>query len=121
MHFRLNIVAHKDQNGLIVYTVSQTIGGAIFVSAGQAAYTNRLIARLPVLAPGVNPALVIATGATELRATFSAEELPGIILAYMDGLRLTFALAIALAGVTLPIALFAKWQNVKQKSSSAAV
>lgn len=76
---------------------------------------------MPVLVPGVSPALVIATGATELRAVFSAEQLPGIVLAYMDGLKLTFALAVALAGVTLPIALFAKWQSVKPKVPGAAV
>ncbi|KAL9063993.1 MAG: hypothetical protein Q9161_009151 [Pseudevernia consocians] len=93
----------------------QTIGGAFFVSAGQSVYTNRLLARVPVLVPGVSTALVLATGATELRVVFSAKELPGILLAYMDGLKLTFALVVALAGVTLPIALFAKWQNVKPK------
>ncbi len=91
------------------------------MSAGQSAYTNRLLARVPVLAPGVSPALVLATGATELRAVFSAEELPGIVLAYMDGLKLTFVLAVALAGVTLPIALFAKWQSVKPQAPGVAV
>lgn len=99
----------------------QTIGGAVFVSAGQSAYTNRLLARVPVLVPGVSPALVLATGVTELRKVFSAEELPGIVLAYMDGLKLTFALAVALAGVTMPIALFAKWQSVKPKVLGVAV
>lgn len=64
---------------------------------------------------------MVGTGAADLRAVFSAEELPGIILAYMDGLKLTFALAVALAGVTLPIALFAKWQNVKPKVPGMAV
>lgn len=76
---------------------------------------------MPVLVPGVSPALVLATGVTELRKVFSAEELPGIVLAYMDGLKLTFALAVALAGVTMPIALFAKWQSVKPKVLGVAV
>ena len=88
---------------------------------GQAAYSNRLKARIPALVPGVSPALVVATGATELRDVFSAEQIPGIVLAYMDGLRLSFALAVALAGVTLPIAIFAKWWNVKQKVPGVAV
>ncbi|CAD6589968.1 MAG: hypothetical protein ASARMPREDX12_004093 [Alectoria sarmentosa] len=99
----------------------QTMGGAFFVSAGETAYTNRLLERVPLLAPGVSPALVVATGATQLRAVFSAQELPGIVLAYMDGLKLAFALAVALAGVTLPIALFAKWRNVKPKVPGVAV
>jgi len=39
----------------------------------------------------------------------------------MDGLKVAFALGIALAGITLPIALFAKWQNIKPKAQVAAV
>lgn len=115
---RLNV---RGLHRLKVHSVFQTIGGAVFVSAGQAAYTNRLIARIPILVPGVSPAQVVATGATELRAVFSAEQIPGIVLAYMDGLKLTFALAVALTGATLPIALFAKWRNVKPKVPSVAV
>ena len=106
---------------LNVRAVFQTIGGAIWVSAGQSAYTNRLLQEVPVLVPDVSPALVVATGATQLRTVFSAEQLPGIVLAYMDGLKLAFILAIASAGVTLPIALFAKWQNVKPKVPGVAV
>ena len=105
----------------MIHPVFQTIGGAVFVSAGQVAYTNRLKQRIPVLVPGVSPALVVATGATELRNVFSAEQIPGIVLAYMDGLKLTFALAIALTGVTLPIALFAKWRNVKPRTPGVVV
>ena len=106
---------------LTVRAVFQTIGGAIWVSAGQSAYTNRLLQKVPVLVPDVSPALVVATGATQLRTVFSAEQLPGIVLAYMDGLKVAFILAIASAGVTLPIALFAKWQNVKPKVPGVAV
>ena len=97
------------------------MGGALFVSAGQVLYTNRLLARVPALVPGVSPALVLATGATELRKVFSAEEVPGVVRAYMDGLKLTFVLAVALAGVTLPVALFAKWRNIKPQVPGVAV
>ena len=97
------------------------MGGAIMVAAGQAAYSNRLKERIPVLVPSVSPALVVATGATELRNVFSAEQIPGIVRAYMDGLKLTFILAVALVGVTVPIAVFAKWRNVKPKVAGGAV
>lgn len=97
----------------------QTIGGALFVSAGQTAFANRLLARLPTTAPGVDPKLVVQTGATQLRHVFSQEQIPGIIVAYMDGLKVTFALAVAFAGVGVPIALFAKWRNVKPKPEAA--
>ncbi|KAL8823438.1 MAG: hypothetical protein Q9191_005855 [Dirinaria sp. TL-2023a] len=97
----------------------QTIGGALFVSAGQTAFANRLLARLPSTAPGVDPKLVVQTGATQLRHVFPKDQIPGIIVAYMDGLKLTFALTIALAGIGLPIALFAKWRNIKPQPGAA--
>ena len=97
----------------------QTIGGAFFVSAGQTAFTNRLLARVPITAPDVDPKLLVATGATQLRHVFSQEQIPGIIKAYMDGLKTTFALTIALAGISLPIALFARWRNVRPQPGAA--
>ena len=99
----------------------QTIGGAFFVSAGQTAWANRLLSRIPVTAPSVDPKIVIATGATQLRHVFSPEQIPGILTAYMDGLRVTFALIVALAGVTMPIAMAAKWRNIKPGAAVAAV
>ena len=98
----------------------QTIGGALFVSAGQTAWANRLIQRLPVTAPSVDPSLVIATGATQLRHVFTEEQIPGILAAYMDGLKLTFALVVALSGITLPIALAAKWKSIQPSGTTAA-
>ena len=102
-------------------TVFQTIGGAFFVSACQTAFANRLLSRVPATAPGVNPKLVVATGATQLRDVFSKADLPGILVAYMDGLKLVFALAIALSGIAIPIACFAKWANVKPPKPVSAV
>jgi hypothetical protein len=93
----------------------QTIGGAIFISAGQSAFTNKMLERVPIDAPGVNPALVIATGATDLKNVFTAEQLPGILAAYMEGLRVAFAIAIACACVTFLLAFTPKWESIKGK------
>lgn len=98
-----------------VTPVFQTLGGAFSVSAAQSAFENRLLARVPVTVPSIDPALVLATGATELRQVFSAVDIPRIVEAYMDGLKVSFALVIALAVVSIPIALCAKWQIVKPK------
>ncbi|KZF23703.1 MFS multidrug transporter-like protein [Xylona heveae TC161] len=96
----------------------QTIGGAFCVSAAQSAFANKLLQRILVTAPEVNPALVLATGASELRKVFDPAQLPGILTAYMDGLHVTFALAIALAGLTVPISLLSKWVNIKGKATA---
>lgn len=91
----------------------QTIGGAIMISAAQAGFTNKLVERLPITAPGADKALVIMTGASELRHVFHGEQLSGILTAYLDGLRVPFALAIACAALSTLIAFGPKWQTIK--------
>ncbi|KAF2678700.1 MFS gliotoxin efflux transporter glia [Lentithecium fluviatile CBS 122367] len=78
----------------------QTVGGAFTTSAAQAAFVNQLLVKLPFSAPNVDPALVISTGATQLRDVFTPEELPGIITAYVHGLK-------AVWGVGTGVVLFA--------------
>ncbi|KIW96646.1 uncharacterized protein Z519_02037 [Cladophialophora bantiana CBS 173.52] len=77
----------------------QTVGGAFSTSAGQSAFVNRLLATLPKTAPGVNPRLVLLTGASELHNLFSPDVLPGVLKAYMVGLKAAFAVAVAFSGV----------------------
>ena len=93
--------------------------GAIFVQAGQSAFSNQLLNRLPTTAPDVSPALVLATGASSLRDVFDNTDLPGILLAYMEGLRVAYALAIGLAGLSTIVALFLQWKNIKGKASTS--
>ncbi len=93
----------------------QTIGGAIWISAAQAGFTNKMLHRLPVTAPGVNPSLVLATGATELRNVFHADQISGILDAYMDGIRVTFAISIACACVTALLVLAPRFESIKGK------
>lgn len=98
---------------MILFT--QTIGGAFFVSAGEVAFSNILVAKLPSTAPSVDPASVISAGVTQIRAVFPADVVPGIIEAYMDGLKVTYAIAIAAAGIAVCFSMMAKWTNLKGK------
>ncbi|TVY75315.1 putative efflux pump gsfJ [Fusarium oxysporum f. sp. cubense] len=77
----------------------QTIGGAFFVSAGQSAFVNIMLDVLPTDAPGVNPLQLLATGATEARATFPTDQLNGILSAYMSGIKGAFAVGIGGVGL----------------------
>ena len=81
------------------------MGGAFSTAVRQSAFVNQLIAALPHTAPGIDPAVVIATGASELRNVFPAEVLPGIPDAYMIGLKVAFAVAIAFSGMSVLAAL----------------
>ncbi|KAL9599890.1 MAG: hypothetical protein Q9219_003523 [cf. Caloplaca sp. 3 TL-2023] len=98
----------------------QTIGGSFFVAAGQTAFENKLLQVLPERVPDVSPADVVATGATSLRETFNAEQLPGIISSYLSGIQLTFALAIGLIGFSLIASLFAPWRKIDAMKAMGA-
>lgn len=90
----------------------QTLGGALWVSAAQSVFVNRMLLALPALAPGLDPARIVATGAGQLRNVFTAEELPGILAAYLDGLRTVFALACTIVGAAFLLGLFLPWKRL---------
>ncbi|KEZ41294.1 Uncharacterized protein SAPIO_CDS7389 [Scedosporium apiospermum] len=90
----------------------QTIGGAALIGAAQSGFVNQLLNKLPSTAPGVNPALVVAAGATELREVFSADDLDGILVAYMAGIKVAFAITIGAVGFSFPISLLSKWKRI---------
>lgn len=72
-------------------------------------------------APSIDKATLILTGATEIRNVFSATEQPLVIAGYMQGLKVTFAMAIAATGITTLIALLAPWKKLKQENLSGGM
>ena len=91
----------------------QTTGGAFMVSAAQAALVNVLLKVLPHSAPDVNPVAVVLTGATDLRKVFTHDQVAGILVAYMRGLKISFAIGIASTGMALVIiTVFQKWNRL---------
>jgi MFS transporter, DHA2 family, glioxin efflux transporter len=115
------LVTPSDLSSVTAQTLFfQTIGGAFFISAAQAAFANKLLIRVVTTAPTANPLLVLATGATELREVFTPEQIEGILVAYMAGLKDTFAIAIAAAGVTFLLAFAPRWESLKGKVKPGA-
>lgn len=78
------------------HIVFQMMGGTVCVSMGQAIFSNRLLQNLASSAPEIDAGKVLATGASELRSVFPPGQVGLILQSYMDGLRDTFALSVAL-------------------------
>ena len=93
----------------------QCLGGAIWIGAAQSAFANRLVVSLLKEAPGVDPRAVLQTGATELRKTFSLQQLAGIVEAFMDALRTPFAISIACGCIICLLSIAPRWQKIKIK------
>lgn len=98
----------------------QTIGGAFFVQGGQSAFTNKLLKTLPNTAPGVDPQLVLNTGASNLRSAFHGDQLAGILEAWLKGQRDAYILAIVLGAIAFVVACTAPWKSIKGKMAQAA-
>ncbi|KIW17523.1 hypothetical protein PV08_04717 [Exophiala spinifera] len=91
----------------------QTFGGALFVSVAQNVFNNRLIAELPKYAPGVNPQIVVHTGATSLKDQIPARLLEGVQHAYNISLTNTWYISVAMAALSILGAVFVEWKSVK--------
>lgn len=87
------------------------------MSAAQSAFDNRLISTLSKNAPSVDPAKVILIGATDIRTAFPKPIVDGILLSYLDGLRLVFIIAIVLGGLSFVAAMFAPGGKINIKKS----
>ncbi|EAS35631.3 MFS gliotoxin efflux transporter GliA [Coccidioides immitis RS] len=103
-----------------LFSFFMNAGGTSFVSAGQSAFVNKLIATIPATAPGINPATVVATGATQIRTTFPANNVPGIVLAYMAGIKVALAMSIGGAGAAFITSLFSDWKRLNKKAMQDA-
>lgn len=71
-------------------------------------------------APGIDPSLVIAAGATGLRETFTEAQLPGLLISYVSALRLAYTISIAAGGAAALVGLLAPWTSIKGKVSMGA-
>lgn len=95
----------------------QTVGGAILVAAAQSSFLNTLLNNVP---EGVDRLTVIGTGATAIRHVFPADQVGGILVAYMAGIKTSFAIAIAAVGVAFIISLFSSWRRLNQAAVASA-
>jgi hypothetical protein len=91
----------------------QLVAGAICVSALQTLLNNRLVAALARYAPHIRPAQVFSVGTTDVREVFHGADLEAVLRSYMVGLKDSWALATALAGVTFLLAFVVEWKSVK--------
>jgi ABC-type Mn2+/Zn2+ transport system permease subunit len=75
-----------------------------------------MLEKIPHSAPGVDPTILVTSGATELRQSFTLAQLPGVLVAYMAGLNTVFALVIAGTGVALLLSLGNKWKRLNTEA-----
>jgi hypothetical protein len=88
------------------------IGGSFCLSAAQSGFNNKMLSTLAITVPDVNPATVLATGATQIRAAFTSAQVPGVVAAYMSGLKVVFAIAVGTFASACLIGLCGTWESL---------
>ncbi|KAF8866985.1 MFS general substrate transporter [Acephala macrosclerotiorum] len=106
-------LAKKDvMTGVAIMFFFQALGGSIFVSISQTIFTSRLIKYLAGF-QGVTPAMIINTGATELRNLVPNQYLATVLVAYNKALSDVFKVGLACACATIIAGLTMEWKSVK--------
>ena len=95
----------------------QTLGGALFVAVAQTVFQNGIVRAAKELVPDIDPLLLLATGATQLRDVLKSigkqDELPKVLDVYMAGLRDAFRVSVGLACAAVVTTLFVEWKSIK--------
>ncbi|KAF2678685.1 MFS general substrate transporter [Lentithecium fluviatile CBS 122367] len=105
------VVGPKDVPTATAITIfAQSMGSAVFIPVAQAVFQNTLLKSLKSTLPHVNAYQVLAAGANnEAISTFPADAIPGILASYIRALKMTFAVGVPLAGVSLLVAVGMPW------------
>ena len=98
--------------GTSLMMFSMQASGAIFISVGQNVFANHLVSGLATVA-GLDPLVVVNTGATELRNVVNPDQLSAVLSVYNDALTSTFKVALAMGSIAIIPALVMEWKSVK--------
>lgn len=99
----------------------QTLGGALFVAVAQTVFQNGVVHAAKELVPDIDPGLLLATGATQLKDVLTKigkqDELHEVLKVYMVGLKDAFRVSVGLASAAVLAALFVEWKSIKSEQS----
>lgn len=98
--------------GTAIMMFSQQLGGAIFVSVGQNVFFNDLISTLSDI-PGLDTAIILNTGATDLQKTIPARYLTQVLAKYNHALTRTFIISTGMLAASILGSCFMEWKNIK--------
>lgn len=99
--------------GMAVTFFAQQLGGAIFVTVGQTILSTELVKKLAHI-QGMDPMMIVKTGATELRKIVPPQYIGDVINAYNYAITRIFFAGLALVLAQLIAGLFVEWRSIKK-------
>lgn len=102
--------------GTALVMFSQNLTGAIMVSVAQNVFTNQLAKNLSHYVPSINPSIILAAGATQIKSQVPEEFYDRVLIAYNKSLTQTFYVGVALSCCAAFGALGIQSLSVKEKN-----
>lgn len=99
--------------GMALNFFAQQLGGAIFIPVAQNVFASGIISKLNGVA-GLDPQVIVDTGATDLHNVVPARALPVAVNAFNYGVTRTFLVSVGLSAGTLLAASVMEWKNIKK-------
>ena len=109
--YDLNLVLERQRTNKLS-SVWQCIGGAFIVSGSQSAFLNTMVRYVTARTSEISRGELILTGASELRKSFTPEQLPLVLEGYMEGLSVVFTTTIVIVGVAVLISFTSGWKKL---------
>ncbi|KAM5347709.1 hypothetical protein ACJ41O_007533 [Fusarium nematophilum] len=106
--------------GTAMIVFAQTLGGALFVTAGHSVFVNSLVDRVREYVPDLDPRVVLETGATNIREVIRAEWVDGVVLAYNDAFTVASLVSAATASATIIGGVLTEWKSVRGRNVEMA-
>ncbi|CAK5282085.1 unnamed protein product [Mycena citricolor] len=102
--------------GMNLITFAQMLGGAVFVAVGQNVFQNKLIHGIAANVPGVDPHIVLNTGATSLQDRIPPQYIGAVLFEYNAALMAAFQVGLILACISILGSAAMEWVNIKGRN-----
>jgi hypothetical protein len=110
---KMKLTTHH-QLGLAIMFLQQQLGGSVFLSVAQSIFSSNLVHKLSRVA-GLDPEVIVNTGATDLRNVVPSSELDIVVSAYSYALTRTFIMATILSACMIVGPAVVEWRSIKPK------
>ncbi|KAK0662960.1 putative MFS toxin efflux pump [Cercophora samala] len=101
----------------------QAFGGAVFIAVSQTVFQNGLITNMLRDAPGIDPAVILNSGASQIRQVLERigrlDAVEEVLAAYVLGLRNTYYISVAAAGCAFLVTFVLDWKPIKKPGAVA--
>lgn len=106
--------------GTAIIMFAENLTAAIMVSVAQNVFTNQLATSLRTYVPSIDPTIILAVGATQIKTQVSQDLVENVLIAYNKALTETLYVAVALSCLSGSGAVALQWLSVKGRKTDTS-